>query len=54
MQIGIYSKLEERLKSLPNNRKHLISFMDKAASIEKNMGAEEHPYGSLIVVVIDH
>lgn len=54
MQIGICSKLEERLKSLPSNVKHLISFMDKTASTEKGMGIEEYASGSLLVVVVDN
>lgn len=54
MQIDIYSKLEERLKSLPSNMKHLTSFMDEAASIEKDTGIKEHASGSLLVVVVDN
>lgn len=54
MQIGIHSKLEERLKSLPSNMKHLTSFMDEAASIKKDMGIEEHASGSSLVVVVDN
>lgn len=49
MQTGVYSKLEERLKSLPSNTTYLISFMDKAASIEKDMVIEEHASGPLLV-----
>lgn len=46
--------LEESLKSLPSNMKHLISFMDEVASAEKDMGVEEHPFGSSLVSVVDN
>lgn len=51
MQISVYSKLEERLKALPSNMKHLIGFMDEAASIEKDKGIEKHASGCLLVAV---
>lgn len=54
MQTGIYRKLEERLESLPSNVKHLISFMDEAASTEEYMGVEERPFGSSLVAVVDN
>lgn len=54
MQTGIYRKLEERLRSLPSNMKHLISFMDEVASTEKDMGVEEHHFGSSLVSVVDN
>lgn len=54
MQIAIYSKLELKLKSFPSNMKHLVCFMDEAASIEKVTGTEEHASGSLLVVAVDN